>query len=73
MEFQNESFDVVIDKGTLDALMSDQKEEVIVECDKMFSEIDRVLKFNGRYICISLAQDHIAKKVFKSFLEKYLS
>ena len=70
MEFQNESFEVVIDKGTLDALMSDQREEVIAECDKMFNEIDRVLKYNGRYICVSLAQDHIAKKVLKTFLEK---
>ena len=30
MDFTNESFEVVVDKGTLDALMSDQREEVFL-------------------------------------------
>ena len=45
--------------------------QVVLESDKMFNEIERVLKNNGRYICISLAQDHIARKVFSTFIQKY--
>jgi hypothetical protein len=30
MDFSNESFEVIVDKGTLDALMSDQREEVFI-------------------------------------------
>ena len=37
--------------------MGDQAAFGVVE--KMFSEIDRVLKLGGRYICISLLQPHI--------------
>lgn len=36
----------------------------------MFSEIDRVLKTGGRYLCVSLAQDHILDKLLNSFKEK---
>jgi hypothetical protein len=30
MDFSNEIFEVIVDKGTLDALMSDQREEVFI-------------------------------------------
>ena len=35
--------------------------------DQMFTEIERVLKVSGRYICISLAQEHILKKLMAKF------
>jgi ubiquinone/menaquinone biosynthesis C-methylase UbiE len=35
--------------------------------DKMFSEIDRVLKFGGRYVCISLLQPHILQHLVNSY------
>ncbi|CAF0861776.1 unnamed protein product [Brachionus calyciflorus] len=70
MDFEDSKFDAVIDKGTLDALMSDYTEKVNEDVNKMFSEIDRVLKVGGRYICISLAQEHILHKVLESFKEK---
>ena len=70
MEFDNGDFDVVVDKGTFDALMSDESELVLEQADKFFNEIDRVLKVGGRYMCISLAQDHILGKLVTSFQEK---
>jgi len=70
MEFDNGDFDVVVDKGTFDALMSDESELVLEQADNFFNEIDRVLKVGGRYMCISLAQDHILGKLVTSFQEK---
>lgn len=37
--------------------------------EKMFSEIDRVLKVGGRYVCISLLQPHILQLLVQSFSE----
>ena len=54
-------------QGTLDALMSDTSDEVNQKVEKIFSEISRVLRFGGRYICISLAQDHILKTLMNYF------
>ena len=70
MTFDNSEFDVVVDKGTLDALMSDESEKVFSDADRFFNEIDRVLKPGGRYMCISLAQDHILNKLVSVFKEK---
>jgi ubiquinone/menaquinone biosynthesis C-methylase UbiE len=70
MEFLNASFDVVVDKGTLDALMSDYSEKVVDDCDRLFNELDRVIKVGGRYMCVSLAQDHILDKIITSFVDK---
>lgn len=57
MEFKNEDFSVILDKGTLDAMMSDEKinDQVI----KYFDESSRVLKSGGRFIVISLLQEHV--------------
>ncbi|KAK9879389.1 hypothetical protein WA026_006458 [Henosepilachna vigintioctopunctata] len=57
--FCNENFNVVLDKGTLDALMPDNKEETHNRILKYFEEIQRITKCGGRYICISLLQEHI--------------
>lgn len=57
LEFNNEEFSVILDKGTLDAMMSDEKvnEQVV----KYFDEANRVLKSGGRFIVISLLQEHV--------------
>lgn len=44
MKFSNEKFSVVLDKGTLDALMTDDSKEVQEIVDKYFIEITRVLR-----------------------------
>nr|SVE75013.1 EOG090X02SD [Daphnia dolichocephala] len=59
MTFEADTFSCFLDKGTLDALMSDTNQESLERAEKMFKEIDRVLKIGGRYICISLLQEHI--------------
>ena len=67
MEFADGDFNVALDKGTLDALMTDNSTETNEKIDTMFSEIGRVLKLGGRYICISLSQNHILNKVLEYF------
>lgn len=49
--------------------MVDESEAVDKDISKMFSEIGRVLKVGGRYVCISLMQDHILNKVLQYFPE----
>ncbi|XP_033119129.1 eEF1A lysine and N-terminal methyltransferase-like [Anneissia japonica] len=71
MTFENEHFNVVMDKGTLDAIMSDSEPATVKSVQYMFSEIDRVVKYGGRYICISLAQQHIAKELVTWFTSKF--
>ncbi|XP_065669443.1 eEF1A lysine and N-terminal methyltransferase isoform X6 [Hydra vulgaris] len=61
------SFDIVFDKGTLDALYTDTSFETNQNIDKMFSEISRVTKIGGHYLCVTLAQPHIISKVLEVF------
>ena len=51
LDFDDESFDLVVDKGTLDALYCSSSSKEIVP--KTLSEIRRVLKKNGFFIDIS--------------------
>lgn len=67
MSFADESFSVVLDKGTLDAMMSEESESVNEMITNYFSEISRVLKTMGRYVCVSLLQEHIVKALLKFF------
>ncbi|KAK3593719.1 hypothetical protein CHS0354_013617 [Potamilus streckersoni] len=67
MEFPDGHFSVVLDKGTLDALLVDESEVVLSSIQQMFIEIGRVLKQGGRYICISLLQEHILNQVLQYF------
>ena len=52
-----------VSAGTLDAMFTGAEDASMV--DKMFSEINRVLKFGGRYIVITLLQPHILEHVSK--------
>lgn len=67
MTFDNESFSAVLDKGTLDALMPNDNAETLADIEKYLNEISRVLRNGGRYICISLLQEHILKTVLEYF------
>ncbi|KAM7351156.1 eEF1A lysine and N-terminal methyltransferase homolog [Cochliomyia hominivorax] len=67
MSFDNEQYSVALDKGTLDALFVDDTEDVKETVEKYFKEITRVLKNGGRYLCISLLQEHILKYVIGYF------
>ena len=70
MSFGDSEFSVVLDKGTLDAIMPDSSDETMERVDKMFAEIMRVLRVGGRYVCISLAQEHILNKLTDYFVEQ---
>lgn len=70
MTFEDEQFNVILDKGTLDALMPDDEDGTKLDIDKYFSEIKRVLKLGGRFVCVSLLQSHILSKLLETFCDK---
>ncbi|CAH1268157.1 METTL13 [Branchiostoma lanceolatum] len=67
MDFPDSSFSAVLDKGTLDALMPDNQSETQERVTRMFDEVGRVLKVGGRYVIITLSQEHILKKLMQYF------
>lgn len=69
MSYSDAAFGVVLDKGTLDALFTDDSPDVVEKIYKMFSEVERVLKFGGRYVCVSLLQPHIIQHLAQWFVE----
>jgi len=70
MSFGDDEFSVVLDKGTIDAIFTQNTPEVVSQIDKMLLEIGRVLRVGGRFVCVSLAQEHIAKHIVHSFADK---
>ena len=68
MTYKNETFDLIVDKSTIDALLCGDHSFMIVA--KMLKEISRVLKTGGYYVIISygkpesrmihLERDHLA-------------
>ncbi|XP_017032960.1 eEF1A lysine and N-terminal methyltransferase homolog [Drosophila kikkawai] len=59
MTFADDSFSVALDKGTLDALFVDDAQETKQVVENYFKEILRTMRNGGRYVCISLLQEHI--------------
>ncbi|XP_009570537.1 PREDICTED: methyltransferase-like protein 13, partial [Fulmarus glacialis] len=70
MDFPDAHFQVVLDKGTLDAVLTNEEEATLAKVDKMFAEISRVLQVGGRYLCVSLAQAHVLKKAVEYFSQE---
>ncbi|XP_003372342.1 hypothetical protein Tsp_10580, partial [Trichinella spiralis] len=54
LEYADQLFSAVLDKGKIDAMMSWKTEKCLDTAKAMFAEVDRVLKTNGRYIILSL-------------------
>lgn len=66
LSYESESFSVVLDKGTLDALCPTVTTGERVK--DLFEEVDRVLiSGKGRYITVTLAQEHILSQWIHSF------
>uniref|UniRef100_A0A2P2L382 Methyltransferase-like protein 13 n=1 Tax=Rhizophora mucronata TaxID=61149 RepID=A0A2P2L382_RHIMU len=61
-QFADDSFDVVLDKGGLDALMEPEHGSKLGNL--YLSEVKRVLKPGGKYICLTLAESHILGLLF---------
>ena len=51
MDFENERFDVVLDKGTFDSVLCGEGATEAIH--KALKEVSRVLKSNGVFICVS--------------------
>ncbi|XP_062832925.1 EEF1A lysine methyltransferase 4 [Anolis carolinensis] len=68
LTFTDKSFDVVLEKGTLDSLMVEEKDpwnvshEATQLLDKVLMEVSRVLRPGGRFISITFAQPHFRKR-----------
>ncbi|KAK9453748.1 S-adenosyl-L-methionine-dependent methyltransferase [Dipodascopsis uninucleata] len=66
---EDESFDIAIDKGTLDAFLSytgsvwDIPEDIKESACKYMDETNRVLKKDGKLLYISYRQPHFAKPI----------
>ena len=53
--YQDEQFQVAVDKGTLDAIAVDAREETVNKCNAYFNEMIRVLdNQNGALVIVSL-------------------
>ena len=64
MQFPDSSFDIVIDKALLDAMVCGDGAPLNVQ--QMLSEIHRVLTPTGTYICITHGQESQRKKFLKN-------
>ncbi|XP_017469332.1 PREDICTED: methyltransferase-like protein 13 [Rhagoletis zephyria] len=67
MTFEDECFSVALDKGTLDALFVDDTSEVHATVERYFNEIKRTMRNGGRYLCITLLQEHILRYILNYF------
>ncbi|KAF8159568.1 S-adenosyl-L-methionine-dependent methyltransferase [Crassisporium funariophilum] len=68
MSFPSGSFDVAIDKGTMDAMMTakgdvwDPPQQVIDDCTKEVDETLRILKKGGIFIYLTFGQPHFRRR-----------
>ncbi|KAI3459692.1 hypothetical protein Pfo_016355 [Paulownia fortunei] len=65
MQFANETFDAIVDKGGLDALM---EPELGPRLGNLYlSEVKRLSKAGGKYICLTLAESHVLDLLLPKF------
>ncbi|KAK0467185.1 S-adenosyl-L-methionine-dependent methyltransferase [Desarmillaria tabescens] len=69
LEFGDDHFDVAIDKGTMDAMMTakgdvwDPPEQVVSDCTKEVDEVIRVLrKSTGLFLYLTFGQPHFRRR-----------
>ncbi|KAI8996436.1 S-adenosyl-L-methionine-dependent methyltransferase [Trametes punicea] len=68
LRFPDDSFDVAIDKGTMDAMMTakadvwDPPEEVVQNCNREVDEVLRVLRKGGVFIYLTFGQPHFRRR-----------
>ncbi|KAF7837007.1 methyltransferase-like protein 13 [Senna tora] len=65
MQFAEDTFDAVVDKGGLDALMEPELGPKLG--NQYLSEVKRVLKSGGKYVCLTLAESHVLDILFSKF------
>ncbi|RPD59094.1 S-adenosyl-L-methionine-dependent methyltransferase [Lentinus tigrinus ALCF2SS1-7] len=68
LKFETDSFDVAIDKGTMDAMMTakadvwDPPEDVVRNCNREVDEVLRVLRPGGIFIYLTFGQPHFRRR-----------
>ncbi|KAI0681934.1 S-adenosyl-L-methionine-dependent methyltransferase [Cerioporus squamosus] len=68
LKFEADTFDVAIDKGTMDAMMTakadvwDPPEEVVQNCNREVDEVLRVLRPGGLFIYLTFGQPHFRRR-----------
>ncbi|XP_074276180.1 uncharacterized protein LOC141599940 [Silene latifolia] len=65
MQFSDATFDIILDKGGLDALMEPEFGPKLG--NQYLSEVKRVLKPGGKFICLTLAESHVLGLLFPKF------
>ncbi|KAJ3675714.1 hypothetical protein LUZ60_004756 [Juncus effusus] len=65
LQFPDETFDAVLDKGGLDALMEPEIGTKLGT--KYLNEVKRVLKTGGKFICLTLAESHVLSLLLPEF------
>ncbi|CAL4062299.1 unnamed protein product [Meganyctiphanes norvegica] len=70
VEFDAESFDVVLEKATIDSLLVEEKDPWNMSSTssqllhKIMTQVSRILKNNGKFISITFAQPHFRKLIY---------
>lgn len=59
LQYPDASFDIVVDKGGLDALMGEESEESTAIGKTFLSGVSRVIAPQGVYLCVTLAQAQV--------------
>jgi hypothetical protein len=67
MSYAGDSWRLVVDKGTLDALYAEDTAELGEVARKMFAEIQRVLAPGGKYVLVTMAQGFVLARALGSF------
>lgn len=62
MQFMDETFDAVLDKGGLDALMEPELGPKLG--NQYLSEVKRILTSGGKFICLTLGESHVLGLLF---------
>ncbi|XP_026433306.1 EEF1A lysine methyltransferase 4-like isoform X7 [Papaver somniferum] len=72
LPFEKESFDVVIEKGTMDVVFVDSgdpwnpRPETVKKAMAMLQGVHRVLKPDGVFVSISFGQPHFRRPLFEA-------
>jgi len=67
MTYADASFDIILDKGTMDAIMCEQgdqwtvPDEIAERCHKELSHVSRILRPGGLFIYITFGQPHFRR------------
>jgi len=68
LKFPEESFDIIIDKATLDATFCNEEGDTLTIVKKIWENYFRVLAHKGRYICITLLQQQVLSGILSYFM-----